>query len=154
MISMRAIFAFATVFVAAACGGKDVSATMHVSLRQHQLQCDIPGLQARLEVSVSGGVKCPLTVNADRTITGSCPSIPTGNVVDVRLLYFVLTECAGSQSEVELASAIISVDLTGATSPQMDVSFAESNLERDIDQDTDGESNLVEVCQAKNPCGM
>lgn len=151
---MKRSILFALLF-AIGCGEAAEQGELKVALRQHQLNCDIPGLQAKLQISLSGVPECLLDVNADRTVTGSCPAIPTGNLIEVRLVYFVLTTCANvAGAEVELASAIESVDLRDTSDAQVTVSFPEDSLMRDIDQDNDTRTNLEEVCVSENPCGM
>jgi len=135
----------------AACGGPEVE-TMRVSLRLHQLACnDIPGLQAELQVAGRNG-NCPLDVGADRTVTGVCPSIPTGRPVQVRLAYYIQLD---PETRVTLAVANQDLDLTAPADEIVVVSFPDSAVSwSDLDQfddDTDRVSNLEEVCQGRDP---
>lgn len=134
-----------------ACGGSELGA-MRLSLRLHQLACnEIPGLQAELQVA-GRSANCPLDVNADRTITGSCPSIPTGRPVQVRLAYFIQLD---PQTRVTLAVANQDLDLTAPADEVVVVDFPEGSVSwSDLDQfddDTDRVSNLEEVCQGRDP---
>ena len=141
----------------AACGGAgDGADTLQIALRQHQLQCDIPALQAALQVIGRDG-DCPLTVNADRTVTGSCDRIPTGFVIEVRLVYDILL--AEGAEPVQLATATEPVDLRSPDDEQVTINFDSASLTRDFDDDGDkgqpgGGTNLEEVCMNGNPRGQ
>jgi hypothetical protein len=141
-----------SLFALAATGcGVEAQGTARIALRMHQLGCEIPPLQAKLEVT-GQAEDCPLEVSADRTVSGVCPAIPTGAVLEFRLLYFLLTEGPGDPL-VQLATAIESLDLTETSDREVTLSFPASSLNRDYDDDMDGQSNIAEVCAGTNPRG-
>lgn len=154
---MKQLGAAVVLALVAACGGEEGTASVQIALRQHQLSCDIPALQAALQV-IGREADCPLTVNADRTITGSCGGIPTGSVIEVRLLYYILIDDEFS-SLVQLATITEPVDLRSPDDDQVTISFNASSLTRDYDDDADqgqpgGGTNLEEVCANGNPRGQ
>ena len=136
-----------------ACGGVSTdtrSADLQVALRAHQIDCGRGGLMARLEII--GEPECPLNVNPDRTVTGVCPAVATGRLLQVRLLYFANLEppVTGS-SRLDLASTLETLDLTGQR--ERDVVLTFDGVDTYPDDDGDGLSNLVEWCAFGEPRG-
>ena len=127
--------------------------SMHVALRVHEvLMCnDIAGLQAELQVAGRMG-NCPLDIAPDRSVSGTCPSVPTGRPVQIRLAYFIQLD---PETRVTLAVANQDIDLTTPSSPIVQVNFPDSAvMYSDLDQfddDTDRVSNLEEVCNGTDP---
>lgn len=132
------------------CGGGESVGRLEIALRAHQMPCDIPGLQAKLQIAGQSG-DCPLLVNADRTVTGECPSVPTGQVMECRLVYFILLNAV--DPPVELATALEELNLVDFTGETAQLAFPSSSLNIDIDDDNDTMSNLAEVCAGGNPRG-
>ena len=105
---------------------------------------------ARLEII--GEPECPLTVNPDRTVTGVCPAVPTGRLLQLRLLYFAnLDPPVTGSPRLDLASTLESLDLTRQTEPDVVLTF--DGVDTYPDDDGDGLSNLVEWCAFGNPRG-
>src|SRR5207302_3841385 len=113
----------------AGCGGGD--GAVHVAFQRHALTCDIPDLQAELEVS--NGMICPLTVNDDRTVEGTCARVPTGRMLTFRLAYFVTLENAPNPEC--LAIAVVDEDLRGYSKSQLTIVFPAAKLQSDIVDD-------------------
>lgn len=131
----------------AACGGApEDEPAMGIGFQMHALQCDVPGMQARLEVSGVEGV-CPLTVNADRTVTGICKPVPAGEIRDFRLVYYYLI----GATEIELATVIARLDLRGETRDEVRVEFPADRVFTGNDDDSDGKTNIEEFCAGTNP---
>lgn len=147
----RAVTVAASAIVAAtlaACGGEATEGTA-IALRVHQMGCTIPALQASLQVE-GLAERCPLEVRADtQTVEGRCAAVPTGAVVDLRLVYYVLV--AMENDPVELATIALQADLRSISSKAVVVDFNQGELVRDYDDDQDGKSNLTEVCAGGNP---
>lgn len=132
----------------AACGGEATEGTP-IALRAHQMGCTIPALQATLQIA---GVaeRCPLEVRADtQTVEGRCAAVPTGTVIDLRLVYYVLL--AMQNDPVELATSSLQADLRSISSKAVVIDFNQGELVRDYDDDQDGKSNLDEVCAGEDP---
>jgi len=133
----------------AGCGGEPQPG-LQVGFKMHALKCERTDMQARIQVQVEGGYDCPLTVNPDRTVHGRCPSIPTGAIREFRLIYFA--EIPGQQN-LDLATALTEADLRGWTREEVAVEFPQASVSTDIDDDSDGMSNIVEWCTMQNPRG-
>lgn len=129
----------------AACGGEPDDEVTY-GFKSHALQCEVPGMQARLDVSGVDGV-CPLSVNADRTVTGVCRPVPAGEIRDFRLVYFY--DLGGV--EVDLATVIARLDLRGETRDTVRLEFPADRVFSDIDDDSDGRTNIEEFCAGTNP---
>lgn len=141
---------FLPILFAAACGGEATDApAMHVGFRAHALKCDVADIEAKLQIAFVDE-ECPLTVNEDRTVEGTCPAVPTGSVRDFRLIYFKMLP--GDPVPLDLASAIETADLRSVKSSPFTLSF--NSVDTDIDDDGDNASNIVEVCEGKNPRGI
>lgn len=96
----------------------------------------VSGLQA--QVSFDGGIPIPLTVNADNTLNGTIEEVATGSH-QLIITYFVLE----GGVPITLASALMNIDVVGGGSTNVVVS--ESDLNRNIDSDLDGYTNLSEI---------
>jgi hypothetical protein len=131
-----------------ACGGEPTEGTA-IALRVHEMGCTIPALQASLQVE-GLAERCPLEVRAEtQTVEGRCNAVPTGSVVDLRLVYYVLIP--RENDPVELATIALQADLRSISSKAVVVDFNRGELVRDYDDDQDGKSNLTEVCAGGNP---
>lgn len=135
-----------------ACGD-DPEATLRLAFQVHALDCEVPGLDVRLEASNLPGQECGtsegLVVNADRTVSGSCSGIPTGSVVNFRLVYLTLVESVNTQ--VELATVVASLDLTDPSDSVMRLDFSDRPIMTNFDFDADGMTNIEEFCVGRNP---
>ncbi|MEQ8278294.1 MAG: hypothetical protein RMA76_37970 [Deltaproteobacteria bacterium] len=140
---------FAALLALAACGGEpgDEEPAMAIGFQMHALQCDVPGMMARLEVSGVPGI-CPLQVNADRTVTGVCKPVPTGEIRDFRLIYFYFPT---PTTELELATVIARLDLRNETREQVRVEFPADRVFTELDADADTRSNIEEFCMGTDP---
>lgn len=147
---MKRLMIFAPILFAA-CGGAEAPVmTAQVGFKVHALKCDRDGLLAKMQVQVEGGYECPLLVNADRTVQGSCSSIPTGAIREFRLIYFAKRP---GEPDLDVATALTEADLRGYTRAQLRVEFPQASINTDIDDDQDGKSNIVEWCSMENPRG-
>lgn len=126
------------------CGPDE--AGMQVRFQAQIASCDQPGLRAYLQVAGVPGV-CPLQVAENRTVSGACAGVPTGQVRRLRITYYTVVD----GREVPLAYADATVDLRGETQPRVVVVFSEDALDTDLDDDLDGRSNLEEFCAGTNP---
>lgn len=132
-----------------ACGGEvgEEAPMMRVGFRMHELECTIEGqLLAKLQVAGIPGF-CDLDVAPDRTVSGVCSGVPTGDVRMFRLVYYMMI----GGVEVQLATVIETVDLTGETRGTITVEFPSDAVESLYDDDGDRTPNLVEVCQGTDP---
>lgn len=123
-----------------ACG--DDAAPLQVNFQMQTLDCDRAGLLAYLQVIGVPGI-CPLQVNADRTVSGACAPVPTGEIREFRLVYYTVLD----EQEVQLATVRTQVDLRDESRSSIVVDFEASPIMSDIDEDDDGRSNLVEFCE-------
>ncbi|MEQ9500778.1 MAG: hypothetical protein RIT81_28155 [Deltaproteobacteria bacterium] len=139
---------FAALLALAACGGEPEEPGMEIAMQMHALQCDVPGMQARLTVSGILDRVCPLQVNADRTVTGICRPIPTGEIRDFRLIYFYYPT---PTTELELATVIARLDLRNETREQVRVEFPADRVFTELDADADTRSNIEEFCTGTDP---
>jgi hypothetical protein len=135
----------------AACGGGEETANMEIAFQQHALVCDIPNLQAKMQITNVAEI-CMLEVNDDRTVTGLCPDIPTGEVRAFRLVYFI--SVTSPALDVQLATAIETLDLTSETRSLVTLEFGTDSVETAFDDDNDRLTNIVEVCEGRNPLLM
>ena len=133
------------VLVAMGCGGSDDGATRLSFPLQGEL-CAQPGLLAYLQVTGVPGI-CPLEVGADRTVSGRCDGVPTGQIRELRLVYYIQAD----GREVRLAQATTQLDLRNQTDAQVDVVFEADDLITSFDEDEDGRSNLLEFCEGTDP---
>ena len=127
--------------------GPPAEAPMQVAFRAHPLKCDRDGVRAKMQVS--GGIECPLTVAADRTVSGTCARIPAGGVVTFHLIYF--TELKGWTEPLYLATALVTEDLAGYAKTELRLVFPGDSIRTDIDDDQDGVSNIAEWCAGDDP---
>ncbi|MCK6546792.1 hypothetical protein L6R52_13155 [Myxococcota bacterium] len=128
---------------ASACGGDD---GLPVAFRRHALLCEPEGkIEAKMQISDVGF--CDLEVADDRTVSGVCPNVPTGAVRIFRLIYFVVIE----GREVQLATVLQTLDLTGETRRTITLEFSSDAVETNYDDDADGQSNIVELCTGRSP---
>ena len=138
----------ATCAITIACGstGEPLDGTdVGIAFQTHALQCDIVDLKARLQIDAA---TCPLDVDAaTHVVTGLCRKVPTGNLVNFRLVYFVLL----GGRDVCLATAIKQLDLTNETREEITLQFSTRDLMTSIDFDADGATNIDEVCNGRNP---
>ena len=128
-----------------ACGAEP---SMHIAFKMHeQLICDTvePPMQASLQASEIDGF-CPLMVNADREVSGTCFNVPAGAVRAFRLIYY-----ASYDRDYELAVATETLDLTKEKRSSIVLSFDEESLDTNRDDDGDGFLNLVEYCCGSHP---
>ena len=129
----------------AACGGEP-GGEMNIAFKMHaQVQCDREGMQARLQASGVQGF-CPLMVNADREVTGTCFNVPAGAERAFRLIYY-----ASFDRDYELAVATQTLDLTDEKRSTIVLQFEEESLDTNRDDDGDGFINLVEFCCGSHP---
>lgn len=135
---------------AVACGGEaEPEATMQVAFRQHALKCDRPGMQAKLQVA--GSTDCDLVVGADRTVEGVCRRVPTGQVRQLRLVYFATLDPPADPATLDLAVAFGQADLTDQRDAELIVTF--DRIDEYPNDDPDPASNLEEWCNFGNPRG-
>jgi hypothetical protein len=149
---MRRAFLLLLLTALASCGGEP--ARLRFAFRIAGLApagCMLPGLQAKLEVAPFPD--CPLTVASDDTVTGDCPAVPAGAMREFKLVYFVLL-ANDPKPELDLATAVADVDLTGWTQKTLELDFPSDSINTDIDDDNDGLSNIQELCMGKNPRGL
>lgn len=141
---------------AAACGGpEDEGAEQRFAFQRHALECELPGcyqlpegiqcIQAKLEATGVEGV-CPLNVNGDRTVSGTCRT-PAQDVRDFRLVYYTYQ----GVDEIQLAVVLARLDLRGETRPELRLEFPQNRLMTDFDDDLDGRPNITEVCAETDP---
>ena len=140
--------------VSVACGGAPSAddGAMRVGVSFRALECTRDGVQAKLQVT--GGYECPLVLRADGTAHGVCSAIPTGGIRDFRLVYFIVLEANRPETLLELATAVITRDLTHYSDSELRLVFTPADLETDLDDDGDGQSNVTEFCLGTNPRGM
>ncbi|MBI2377654.1 MAG: hypothetical protein HYV07_26875 [Deltaproteobacteria bacterium] len=144
---MRGVVAFLSIVVG--CGGSEAS-SIALSLRPHQLACDVPGLQAKLQISGVGDCKLSVRVDGEaKLIEGVCRDVPAGEVRQFRLVYYVSIE--GDPNDLNLATAYAEADLADLDREEYVLSFAVSDLFVDIDEDGDEVTNLEEICAHRNP---
>lgn len=125
------------------CGGEP---GLQIAFTAHpQVTCGADGLEAHLEATGVDGV-CPLIVNADRTVTGTCHDVPTGEPRSFRLVYF-----ASYDRPYELAVAIEQRDLTNVDRDTLILEFPADSLMIDQDDDGDTLTNLEEFCCGSHP---
>lgn len=144
---------FALMVCLSACGGEEASQPMEIAFQRHELVCDIPNLEAKLQITNVPEI-CMLEVNDDRTVTGLCPDVPTGDVRAFRLVYFVTLTGSNGPVEVQLATVITTLDLTSETRTLVTVEFSSSAVVTNFNDDNDELSNIVEVCGGRNPLVM
>ncbi|MFO0723601.1 MAG: hypothetical protein U1E65_07465 [Myxococcota bacterium] len=134
--------------VFAACGGpsEDLT-TMHVGLSTAAMDCTVPGLQAKMQIS--GQPECLLDITGGQEAAGVCQRVKTGSQVTFRLVYYVSLD--GDPTPVELATAVLYQDLTKISGPKLTLDFSTVNLEASYDDDSDNMTNLAEVCAGRNP---
>jgi hypothetical protein len=131
--------------VLSACGAsREKTVDADIGFRSHALMCEVTGLSAILQVSGVDAI-CPLTVNPDRTVIGTC-EIPTGGIRMLRLVYSKEID----RQVVQLATASRNIDLTEPME-EVVVEFESGMLETDFDDDGDRVTNIVEVCTGRNP---
>jgi len=132
--------------LAAGCGGAETEGTAF-ALRIQQMGCRVPALQANLQIQ-GMSERCPLTVKTEtQTVEGRCPGVPTGRIVGLRLVYYVLL---GENDPADLATISVDVDLRDIGSSAV-VDFNQGELVKDYDDDMDGKTNLAEVCSGGDP---
>jgi hypothetical protein len=142
---------------AASCGGNVGEVGIQIGTAAHALSCHVAGLQAKLLVGGAlpdaGVIDCPLQVNSDDTVQGTCPAIPTGSVDEFRLLYFVeLDPSQPPPQELDLAQASVMVDLRNFGAKNLDISYPPNSIDTSsFDDNMDGVSNLMSVCTGQNP---
>lgn len=141
------------------CGGEEPAEGSHIQFQQHALMCDIPGcdmlptgitcIQAELSATGVGGT-CQLTVGQDRTVSGICRT-PAQEVRDFRLAYYTYV---GAQ-KIDLAVVLARLDLRGETRSQIELIFPQNRVmagaNDGFDDDSDGRSNIQEICEGTNP---
>ena len=128
-----------------ACGDDD-GASMQFEFQIQALECEQPGLLAYIQVTGVPGI-CPLTVAEDRTVSGVCGPIPVGAVRDVRLVYYTVVD----NVEIQLAVASTQLDLRGEPDETVTVEFQSNQIVTNLDDDSDGRTNIVEFCEGTNP---
>lgn len=97
---------------------------------------NISGLSAN--VSIDGNTPIALTVNPDDSVSGTISNVAVGSH-QLTITYFILE----SGTQVNLAVAIMDVNVTANSTSQATV--ADSDLDRDFDDDGDGYTNLAEI---------
>jgi hypothetical protein len=134
--------------IAAGCGGPPpLEADMQVGFRMHHLDCTAEGMEVKMQVS--GGYECPLSIDADRKVEGTCLAIPAGGPRVFRLVYYAILD-AMPDVPLDLAVANESVDLTEYDRPDLQLVF--DDVVTDIyDDDQDTKPNIVEWCTGGNP---
>ena len=90
------------------------------------------------KVSIDGGSPIALAVNPDNTVSGEIPNVRAGPH-QLIITYFVLE----SGLPVNLAIAVKGVNVIANGTTRVDIS--ESDLNRNIDDDRDGYTNLAEI---------
>ena len=141
--------------LAASCGGLEEGPEQTFTLQRHALECDIPGcyqlpagiqcVQAKLEATGVEGV-CPLNVNPDRTVTGTCRT-PAQEVRDFRLVYYTYQ----GVDEIQLAVVLARLDLRGETREVLRLEFPQNRVMTDFDDDLDARTNVQEICAGTDP---
>jgi hypothetical protein len=129
-------------FLLAGCGGSDLEVGFAI---HRQVSCKSEGLAANLEASGIEGV-CPLIVNEDRTVSGVCHAVKTGEPRAFRLVYYMTLD-----REYELAVAQETLDLTEVKRKTIVLTFEEEGINIDIDDDGDTFLNVEEFCCGSHP---
>lgn len=140
------------------CGGTEPETQAHnLTFQRHALMCDIPGcfqipdgvtcVKAKVTFTGVQGV-CLLDVQADRTVGGAC-RIPAHEVRDLRLEYYA--DRADGMGETQLAVVLARVDLREETRETIQVSFPQTHLTTNFDDDGDTRINIEEVCAGTDP---
>lgn len=143
----RIVFPVAVLGILMSCGGGESELQRsEVRFSAHPLACDVPGMEAWLRVTGVDGV-CPLTVAADRTVSGSCAGVPGRAERVFRIEYFVVL----MGRRVQLASANLVVDLTEETREIVPIDFSRAQVVTELDLDGDGATNLFEFCTGRDP---
>lgn len=96
----------------------------------------IPNLEAK--VTIDGGAPITLTVNTDNTISKTIPNVAVG-IHTLVITYFVTI--TGDEVDLATYSTRVSVSKNQTST----VTIADGDLNRDIDTDIDGFTNLAEV---------
>jgi hypothetical protein len=148
---MRAPAIIALALGLAGCGAGTEGPVMQIGFKRQALECTIDQLQAKLQNDRVVG-SCPLMVNPDDTVSGTCPAVPTGMRTTFRLEYYIVEEApTGEMKEVQLAVAVKILDLTDFKRKTAVLEFSEGELMTNFDDDDDGLSNIIEVCTGRDP---
>ncbi len=125
---------------------------MNLGFQMHALECDRAGIDAKLQILGIDGF-CPLEVDENRIVSGTCFQVPTGQERIFRLIYFITSNGA----EVQLATVDTIVNLEGERRSTVEISFPASALKNKVgdgfDDDGDGAANIEEFCRGTNPRG-
>lgn len=149
LLDPRRLAGLGLLLAVGACGGPD-DVSIGLSFRRHALKCSRDGMQARLQVI--GAPDCELSVDpVENTVSGLCTGIPTGQERQFRLSYYAPLDPPADPPELELASALRSVDLTDQRDPELVVVF--DRIDFWPDDDRDGANNIAEWCAGANPRG-
>lgn len=121
--------------------GKNLN--LNLSLPEVLSSPPIPDLRAY--VTLNGGMRTELNVNAsDNTTSGQIPNVAVG-AYQLRLVYFKVI----AQEEIMLATFTKSITVNKGQTTTVTVSS--DQLDRDIDTDGDGYTNLAEVLLGTDP---
>ena len=114
-------------------------------VRVGELPCAVPNLDVRLEAAGVDGF-CPLSASSSGVATGLCGPVPAATLT-LRVTY----DLAIDGTTITLATATKTIDATRPSSAQIDVEFAGDELDTDMDFDSDGATNISEVCDGTDP---
>ena len=133
------------------CGGSDIEVELNqtIEFKRHALACDKAGLQVKLQSF--GQDDCFLELTSRNTVQGICTGFATEQTHQLRLVYFTRLPAPAQPENLELATAIAFLDLTGFTGQETVVTF--EKLDRYPDDDDDGAPNIAEWCGGTNPRG-
>ena len=153
---MRATTGISLILVLYACiggvlsGCKPFSSDSKTNIVQHDGQnlsvklalpmalTGLPVSELKAKVSIDGGSPIDLTVNSDNTVSGEIANVKAG-LHQLIITYFVLE----SSLPVNLAVVVKDVNVIANGTTRVDIS--ESDLNRNIDDDLDGYTNLAEI---------
>ncbi|MFV2055232.1 MAG: thrombospondin type 3 repeat-containing protein [Thiohalomonadales bacterium] len=104
----------------------------------------IKNLELQAKAILNDGVPFILNVNSDNTISGTLTNISPGNY-QLKVIYFV------NVASIDTNLAIYTTNVTVVNGQTTEVVISDAGLNRGMDDDVDGYTNLAEVRIGTNP---
>ena len=138
-------------FLVLSCGGSEIESNtkQEIEFTRHALACAKAGLQVKLQTFDQED--CFLELTSRNTVQGTCDGFVAEQTHQLRLVYFARLPAPAEPANLELATAVSFLDLTGFSGQETVVTF--DKIDQYPDDDNDGSPNIAEWCSGTNPRG-